>query len=71
MPGHATDAPLQTLALVTQHRNSRVCRWYGERVQMIWRSPSMRCSRDRNVASDLYQHAAGDADKAITGECIS
>jgi hypothetical protein len=38
----------------------------------------MRRSRDRNVASDLYQHAADlyqhaarDADKAITGECTS
>jgi hypothetical protein len=32
---------------VTQHRNLRVCRSDAERVQMVWRSSSMRYPRDR------------------------
>ena len=43
-PNHATDSPLWfprgPWLLVTQHRNSRMCRNDAERVEMVWRSSS-------------------------------
>src|SRR6266487_3584144 len=46
-----TKPPMSPRASVlVTHRNSRVCRNEAERVQMAWRSSSMRCSRRRHAA---------------------
>jgi hypothetical protein len=44
--------------LVTQHRNSRVCRSDAERMQTVWRSSSMGCPRDRSTAAQNLPAAA-------------
>jgi len=46
--------------LVTQHRNSRVCRSDAERMQTVWRSSSLGCPRDRSAAAQIFGrlHAA-------------
>jgi hypothetical protein len=35
---HATDSPLQALALVTRYHNSRMCRSGAECMETVWRS---------------------------------
>ena len=47
---HAADSPLRALALITQHRNARMCRSVTERVEMVWRPAdpgTWRCSATR------------------------
>lgn len=44
--------PLRALALVTQHGNSHGSRSDAGRVQMVWRSSSMLCSRDCKCGPD-------------------
>jgi hypothetical protein len=44
--------PLQASAPITQHGNPRERTSDAERVQMVWRSSCMRCSRDGNAGPD-------------------